>query len=414
MTAEELALLGYQPGQTSSPDLNAAQSSVTPQDLQQFYAMSGNANIGTPDPAQLNQLPPSVDMATLNAVSQLPASDPNGFTTPQPNVVTGPDGNPMVLPPNANAGDQRIQGTETPGPQQMPAPAQTEQSQAPKLTPWQQYLNERGIGPDSVVDMASHRELLKGFNALQLKQLEMNDPVKKTELEIKKADLADRPIKNQNLRAQTAESQTKVVSGELAKQKALEDVTSQISALQDQKDQVMAVANHPDLQYVVGPIGHLLPGVTPAQRDLRARLEQLGGQQLLSGINKIKDEASTPGSGLGFRITQQEAMAVKNAVSRLQPTQDAETFKKSANEYAAVLDRAIAAKQAQLQRMPSVNQDLLREFSYTPASESNGTGLPSASTPSTGSAAKGAPQLRTVGGKTYQLNPATGGWRPIN
>jgi hypothetical protein len=236
----------------------------------------------------------------------------------------------------------------------------------------------------------------------------MNDPVKKTELEIKKADLADRPIKNQNLRAQTAESQTKVVSGELAKQKALEDVTSQISALQDQKDQVMAVANHPDLQYVVGPIGHLLPGVTPAQRDLRARLEQLGGQQLLSGINKIKDEASTPGSGLGFRITQQEAMAVKNAVSRLQPTQDAETFKKSANEYAAVLDRAIAAKQAQLQRMPSVNQDLLREFSYTPSSASSSSSQDHGS--ATTSSDAGAPKLRTVGSMTFKQNPATGGW----
>lgn len=441
MTPEELAAIGYSPDM-GSPAISQAAASVSPADLQQLYGNQAPQLQPSPqpqvDPAILTQMmgtAPSADqqnavnasqlamMANLGVPPQNLSSDPNGLIPGTANVVAGPDGQPMALPPNSGTDNTYAGSLPTPDPaavQQssrasVSVPASPTPDQ-PSLSSWQQYLTERGIGPHSVVDMATHRELLKGFNALQLKQIEMNDPVKKTELELKKADLADRPLKNQNLQAQTAESQSKVVAQELAKQKALEDATSQISSLQDQRDQLMAVANHPDLQYVVGPMGHLLPAVTPAQRDLRARLEQLSGQQLISGINKIKDEASTPGSSLGLRITQAEALAVKNAVSRIQPSQDAATFKKSADEYAAFLDRAIAAKQAQLDRMPGVNQDLLKQFSYSPASAASGR----AATPAAGSgsvpgapSSSSAPVIKTIPGRGTFQSLGNGHWKQI-
>lgn len=404
--------MGYQPGQTSSPDLNAAQSSVTPQDLQQFYAMAGNPSAGAPDPSQLNPQPTFIDPAVLNAVSSLPPSDPNGLTTgPDPQQVLGADGQTIILPPNTGAANTF---GNAPAPQNQPsAPPQPtaapDQSQAQKLTAWQQYLTERGIGPTSVVDMATNRELLKGFNALRMKQMEMSDPEKQLKLQQMQHEISTQGMHDQNLQAQTAESQSKVIAGELAKQQAADTVNNQISDLQTQKENLMAVANHPELKNMTGIAGQYNPGLNDPQRDLKARLEQIGGQQLIGGINKIKDEAANPNGTLGLRITQQEALAVKNAVQRLQRYQSPETFASSANEAAGFLDRAIAAKKAQLARMPSVNQDLLKQFSY----QANGGNADGSVASAPASSAPAAPVIKTIPGRGTFQSLGNGQWKQI-
>jgi hypothetical protein len=213
-------------------------------------------------------------------------------------------------------------------------------------------------------------------------------------------------MKDQNLQAQTAESQSKVIAGELAKQQAQDTVSNQIADLQTQKDNLQSIANHPELKNMTGLAGQYNPGINDQQRDLKARLEQVSGQQLIGGINKIKDEAANPNGTLGMRITQQEAIAVKNAVQRLQRYQDPATFASSANEAAGFLDKAIAAKQAQLARMPSVNQDLLKQFSYSPAS--------SAIVSSTASPANSAaPIIKTIPGRGTFQSLGNGQWKQI-
>ena len=264
---------------------------------------------------------------------------------------------------------------------------------------------------------ATEREKIMGIYFDQQKsfldaQYKQADPAYQTDLKLKQHELSTAPQKDQNLLAQTAESQSKVIQGELAKQQAMDAVNNQLADLQTQKENLEAVANHPELPNMTGMAGQYNPGITDAQRDLKARLEQISGQQLIGGINKIKDEASNPNGSLGMRITQQEALAVKNAVQRLQRYQDPATFASSATEAAGFLGKAIAAKQAQLARMPGVNTELLKQFNYSPGAQSSDGSTPGV-TPA-GSAATGAPVLRTVAGRTYQQNPATGGWLPIN
>jgi hypothetical protein len=109
MTNEELAQLGYRPSMGSA-DLNAAQASVSPQDLQQFYQAAGNPS-GQPmsapgpqpqvDPAILADLfasAPSANQQNMVNANQLqmmstmgviPESDPNGLTSDQLRVVLG-------------------------------------------------------------------------------------------------------------------------------------------------------------------------------------------------------------------------------------------------------------------------------------------------------------------------------------
>jgi hypothetical protein len=388
MTAEELALLGYpatQQDQSTAP-------AITGGDLSALNAPVGSAPI-QPGNAMAA---PGIDAASLAAMSgPVPspvtesmypdqAGYPISQTTPQPTSGTGPDGSVAMGDPSVAA----------------------QRQQQPQLTPWQQYLTERGIGPNSVVDMASHRELLKGFNAMQLKQLELQDPEKKLKLQQMQYDISTQGMKDQNLQAQTAESQSKVIAGELAKQQAQDTVSNQIADLQTQKDNLQSIANHPELKNMTGLAGQYNPGINDQQRDLKARLEQVSGQQLIGGINKIKDEAANPNGTLGMRITQQEAVAVKNAVQRLQRYQDPATFASSANEAAGFLDKAITAKQAQLARMPSVNQNLLKQFSYSPASS-----VTAASTSSPANSA--APIIKTIPGRGTFQSLGNGQWKQI-
>jgi len=250
--------------------------------------------------------------------------------------------------------------------------------------------------------MAAHRELLKGFNAMQLKQMEMKDPEKQLKLQQMQHEISTQGMKDQNLQAQTAESQSKVIAGELAKQNAMDAATGQITELQSQRDNLSAIANHPALPSMVGAAGQYNPGITDQQRNLKSYFDQIDGQKLIDGINKIKNESSVPGSPLNFRITQQEALAVKDSVNRLKRSQSPEDYKDAVTSYSSLLDRAIAAKQAQVARMPSVNQDLLKQFSYSPASASTAPTAPAS-----------APVIKTIPGRGTFQSLGNGQWKQI-
>ena len=349
---------------------------------------------------------PQMDPATL---AMMRGSDPNGFTSdtsgplPLPNPLPGNPGSPMAAPTEATGGDRGVSGSPSTNPYTPTGTAdQAAQSAQSQLTPWQQYLTERGIGPNSVVDMASHRELLKGFNAMQLKQMELQDPEKVLKLQQMQHDLSTLGMKDQNLQAQTAESQSRVIAGELAKQNAMDAATGQITELQSQRDNLDAIANHPALSSMVGAAGQYNPGITDAQRNLKSYFDQIDGQKLIDGINKIKNESSVPGSPLNFRITQQEALAVKDSVNRLKRSQSPEDYKAAVTSYSSLLDRAIAAKSSQVARMPSVNQELLKQFSYSPASASG-----------TPTAPASAPVIKTIPGHGTFQSLGNGQWKQV-
>jgi hypothetical protein len=433
MTAEELALLGYQPGQTASPALNAEQSSVTPQDLQQFYAMAGNPNIGTPNPSGLNPLPPSVDMATLNAVAALPPSDPNGFTSNQPFVGATPSGQPVVLPSGtaqvgapgvdpsqigSAADTSPANGQFAPGsPQDTPQQSQQSSSQAPAnqnlatSLGFPQFADwARASGLPRQVMPEERKVILEKYLDQQKDFMARQDPEKILKIQKMQHEISTQGMKDQNLQAQTAESQSKVISGELAKQNAMDAVSANISELQSQRDNLQAIANHPALSSMVGLAGQYNPGFSDKERELKTYFTQIDGQKLIDGINKIKNESAVPGSPLNFRITQQEAMAVKDSVNRLKRSQSLDDYRKAITQYSSILDRAIASKQAQLARMPSVNQDLLKQFSYSPAAASGTTSSPSgaASAPATS-----APVIKTIPGRGTFQSLGNGQWKQI-
>jgi hypothetical protein len=399
MTAEELALLGYPAASAQDPTVSP---SVTGGDLSALNPQVGSA----PMQAGGAMAAPGIDAATLAALQgapspALPPSDPNGLVTGSDTEAIGPDGRRLNFAPNTGA-DNTYGGAPAPV---QDSPSASSQPQQPKLTDWQQYLSERGIGPNSVIDMASHRELLKGFNAMQIKRMEQQDPEKQLKLQQMQHEISTQGMKDQNLQAQTAESQSKVIAGELAKQNAMDAATGQIAELQSQRDNLQAIANHPALPTMVGAYGQFNPGITDQQRNLKSYFDQIDGQKLIDGINKIKNESAAPGSPLNFRITQQEAMAVKDSVNRLKRSQSPEDYRAAISSYSSILDRAIAAKQAQVARMPGVNQDLLKQFSYTPASAASPT-APS-------SAPASAPVIKTIPGRGTFQSLGNGQWKQI-
>jgi hypothetical protein len=426
MTNEELAQLGYRPSMGSA-DLNAAQASVSPQDLQQFYAAAGNAvfpEMAVPgprpqfDPALLTQLMGTAPSAATESDQALPQSDPNNITSSLFQVADSPDGGTLILPPNSGAANTY---GGTPVPEISSTASQPQQSesraQPQNATPNQNVATKLGFPQFSDWAKASglprqvmpeeRKIILEKYLDQQKDFMARQDPEKILKLQQMQHDISSQGMKDQNLQAQTAESQSKVISGELAKQQALDTVSNQIADLETQRDNLMTVARHPELNAMTGVAGQYNPGLTGSQRDLKARLEQIGGQQLIGGINKIKDEAANPNGTLGLRITQQEALAVKNAVQRLQRYQDPTTFSNSAMEAAQFLDKGIAAKRAQLSRMPSVNQDLLKQFSYTP----NGTAS-AAQEPAT-TQTPVATMIKTIPGKGTFQSLGNGQWKQI-
>ena len=409
MTADELALLGYRPGalNSASPARNQASASVSPQELQQFQAMGPGP---TPvDPSLLLQpMTSQIDPSMLTAIGGAPASDPNGLTT-------GPDtgaGSPGQAPTPANAGSTGPTGNPssnafTPGgpadqgQQQAPAPQeQPNQNIAQNLgfPKFQDWAKATGLPPQ--VTLAEREKILEKYLAAQEAFMARQDPEKMLKIQQIKHSIATEGLDDQVKQAQVAESQSKVVAGEVAKSQAQQVVNDQLAQLQTQKQNLDAVINHPELPTMVGAVGQYNPGVTDTQRDLLARFDQLKGQGLINGINLIKTEAANPNGTLGMRITQQEAMAVTNAAQRLQRYQSAASYKSSAQELSDFLAKAIEAKQAQLASLPSPNTALMQKNNYTPSS---GTAL---------APSKNAPVIRTFRGQPMQQGP-DGLWYPV-
>jgi hypothetical protein len=341
MTAEELALLGYQPGQTASPALNAAQAFVTPQDLQQFASMAGNPSAGAPDPASVYQLPAGIDMAALDSIGALPPSDPNGFTSPQPNVVSGPDGSPMVLPPNANAGDQRIQGSETKDPQQIPNPAsfpaQTNQNLAtslgfPQFADWAKAsgLPRQVMPEERKVILEKYLDQQKDFMARQ-------DPEKLLKLKKDQVEL-DKATTEQ------ADAVAKKVD-------AIPEVQNNIKLL----DELMAhkglssSVGAKDAAFLFGLKSEPLAGTDAA--NFMERVKQVQGKNFLTAFQQLK------GAG---QITEVEGAKATAALGRLGTNQSEDEFKTSVEELRGILqtglDRSKARLGTQGQVSPAVSQ----------------------------------------------------------
>ena len=329
MTAEELALLGYQPGQTASPALNAAQAFVTPQDLQQFASMAGNPSAGAPDPASVYQLPAGIDMAALDSIGALPPSDPNGFTSPQPNVVSGPDGSPMVLPPNANAGDQRIQGSETKDPQQIPNPAsfpaQTNQNLAtslgfPQFADWAKAsgLPRQVMPEERKVILEKYLDQQKDFMARQ-------DPEKLLKLKKDQVEL-DKATTEQ------ADAVAKKVD-------AIPEVQNNIKLL----DELMAhkglssSVGAKDAAFLFGLKSEPLAGTDAA--NFMERVKQVQGKNFLTAFQQLK------GAG---QITEVEGAKATAALGRLGTNQSEDEFKTSVEELRGILQTGLERSKARL------------------------------------------------------------------
>ena len=452
MTAEQLALLGYAPTM-GSPALDQANASataagsasgspnaITAQDLQQFYAQASNPNAGAVDPSMLKPIQQQVDPAMLSALmgsqqspeeanqvsaNQLAMMDPTGGLTsgpsPAPSSAQAPaspavsvaptqpvldaNGNPLPLPGNSDANNPQLQGSPDLGqPAASTAPTSAPNRQQPQYSDFDKFMIQTGRAG---VDMTAAERLQahKAYDAYMLKSMELNDPAKKLDLAIKQHQIATFPQTDQNLQAQTAESQTKVIQGELAKQNAMDAANGQISELQSQRDNLQAIANHPALPAMVGAAGQYNPGLTDQQRNLKTYFDQIDGQKLIDGINKIKNESAVPGSPLNFRITQQEVLAVKDSVNRLKRSQSPDDYKAAIASYTSILDRAIAAKQAQVARMPGVNQELLKQFSYSPSTGSSAT--------TAGASTASAPVIKTIPGRGTFQSLGNGQWKQI-
>ena len=452
MTAEQLALLGYAPtmgspavdqanaSATAAGSASGSPNAITAQDLQQFYAQASNPNAGAVDPSLLNPVQPQVDPAMLTelmgsqqspeeaakvSANQLAMMDPTGGLTSGPSPAPSPtqapaspavsvaptqpvldaNGNPLPLPGNSDANNPQLQGSPDLGqPAASTAPTSAPNRQQPQYSDFDKFMIQTGRAG---VDMTAAERLQahKAYDAYMLKSMELNDPAKKLDLAIKQHQIATFPQTDQNLQAQTAESQTKVIQGELAKQNAMDAANGQISELQSQRDNLQAIASHPALPSMVGAAGQYNPGLTDQQRNLKTYFDQIDGQKLIDGINKIKNESAVPGSPLNFRITQQEAMAVKDSVNRLKRSQNPDDYKAAIASYTSILDRAIAAKQAQVSRMPGVNQDLLKQFSYSPSTGSSAT--------TAGASTASAPVIKTIPGRGTFQSLGNGQWKQI-
>jgi len=410
MTAEELALLGY-PAAPSQPP--PAPPAITGGDLSALNPQTG----GTPIQPGGAMAAPGIDAATLAAlqgqqspaVPPMPPSDPNNLTSGPDTQALDAMGQPLNLPPNTGAAN--IYGG-TPASQQPPSPdsgvsQQTAGAQAsngfPAFSDW-----AKASGLPRQVTVEERKVILEKYLDQQKDFLARQDPEKQLKLQQLQHEISTQGMKDQNLQAQTAESQSKVIQGELAKQNAMDTATGQIAELQSQRDNLQAIANHPALPSMVGAAGQYNPGITDQQRNLKSYFDQIDGQKLIDGINKIKNESAVPGSPLNFRITQQEAMAVKDSVNRLKRSQSPEDYRSAITSYSSILDRAIAAKQAQVARMPGVNQELLKQFSYTPAS------LVSSASPSSAvSAPASAPVIKTIPGRGTFQSLGNGQWKQI-
>jgi hypothetical protein len=365
---------------------------------------------------------PALLSAFANPATQLPASDPNGFVN-GPDLSTAGFNSAGSNPTPSNAGDVGVTRNPATNPTNPGGPADqpnatigsatnagdqpnTNIAQTlgfPKFADW-----AKATGLPQNVTLAEREKILDKYLSAQENFMGRQDPEKLLKIKQLQHAVANEATDDQLKKAQIAESQTKVIQGELAKQSAMDAANGQISELQSQRDNLQAIANHPALPQMVGAAGQYNPGITDPQRNLKTYFDQIDGQKLIDGINKIKNESAVPGSPLNFRITQQEALAVKDSVNRLKRSQNSDDYKAAIASYTSILDRAIAAKQSQVARMPGVNQDLLKQFSYTPATSS-----PPSLGNSTGSSNASAPIIKTIRGQGTFQSLGNGQWKQI-
>jgi len=394
MTAEELMTLGVPaqaPGSITMPD----QATISPADLQ---AAGISPMIAQAMPQQVASQ--SIDPAALAAMSDPNANASNPVSTQLANPgSSAPASVPAPVQAAATSTDQPQNATASVDAASLPNKNIAQSLGFPQFSDW-----AKATGLPQNVTLAEREKILDKYLTAQQSFMDKQDPEKILKIQQMQHSVATQATDDQLKQAQIAESNTKVVAGELAKQQAQQTVADQMAGLQTQKDNLDAVINHPALSSMVGGAQQFNPGITDEQRDLKARLEQLQGQGLINGINLIKSEAANPNGTLGMRITQQEALAVQNAAQRLQRFQSPDTFKASAQQLSDFLARSIEAKQKQLASLPAPNPQVMQQGNYTPtAAVSSGAS----------SAAPAAPVTRVIRGVMYQQNPATGGWRPV-
>jgi hypothetical protein len=370
MTAAQLAALGYQPSMGSS-DLNSATSSVSPQDLQQFYQTAGNpvvvpmASAGTQsqvDPALLAQLmgsAPASDQQNMVNANQLqmmstmgviPESDPNGLTSAQPQVVDAPGGGTMTVPPNTRAAN-------TDG--GSPAPVQSSETPAePGFYTWakQNYGLTRGQ-QITVQEKLKAMELYADYQKELLKQ---QDP--KTKLETKKieGDIAAQTTAATNASQEQLDKYN-------TKQTALDQVDDTITKI----DELIA---HPGRAWISGGTSILpnAPGSNGA--DAQAKYELIKSRAFMDARQQLRGTGS---------ISDMESKAAGQAASALSTRQSEPEFLKTLNEMKGVLTTGRTRLSDQMKSMPRPSAD--------------------SSTPPTSKAAPSdAPVIRTTPRGTFQ------------
>jgi hypothetical protein len=349
MTAAELALMGYQPGQTSSPDLQAAQSSVTPQDLQQFYAMAGNPAAGTPDASQLNPPPAFIDPAILNAVSSLPPSDPNGLTsTPTGSSVPFPQATPYDSTNPAD--DPRV---PSPAPGQNPSsPDATYEtgvaavSQSSQRNPQQSATAPAAAANQNIAQALGFPQLADWAKAAGLPRQVMPDERKvilEKYLDQQKDFLARQdPEKLLKLKKDQVELQKSTMEQSDAVNKkidAVPKVQNNIKLLDDllAHKGLSSAVGAKDGSFLWGMKKEPMAGTEAA--NFMARMEQVQGLNFLEAFNQLK------GAG---QITEIEGDKATKALGRLGTNQSESEFRNSVAELRGILQTGLDRSKARL------------------------------------------------------------------
>jgi len=330
--------MGYQPGQTSSPALNAAQSQVTPQDLQQFYAMASGAAPSAPsltpdqvDPALLAQLmgtpaPQSqMDQVTANQLAMMgvqPPSDPNGFTSGPDTEALDAAGQPLNLPPTTGAANT-YGGAPAPDGSvaQDSAPQQVATAMGfPQFADWAKASGlPRQVMPDE------RKVILEKYLDQQKDFLARQDPekllkLKKDTLEIQKSSM------------EQADAVAKKVD-------AIPEVQNNIQLLDDLVSHkgLSSSVGAKDAAFLFGLKSEPLAGTDAA--NFMERVKQVQGKNFLTAFNQLK------GAG---QITEIEGAKAQAALGRLGTNQSEEEFKNSVGELRGILQTGLERSKARL------------------------------------------------------------------
>jgi hypothetical protein len=359
MTAEELALMGYQPSM-GSPAMTQAAANVSPEDLQQFYAMASGTNSPEPsltpdrvDPALLAQLmgtPASqaqMDRVTANQLAMMgvpPASDPDGLVTGPDIQALSPSGVPAQLGnPGANgaefspSADQGVSGNAATNPyrpdgladqgaQSAPAPAAAANqniAQAlgfPQLADWARAAGlPRQVMPDE------RKVILEKYLDQQKDFLARQDPEKLLKLQKDRVELQKSTMEQSDAVAKKAD--------------AIPELQNNVQLLDDllAAKGLSSAVGAKDAAFLFGLKKDPLAGTEAA--DFMSRLEQVQGKNFLAAFNQLK------GAG---QITEIEGAKATAALGRLGTNQSEGEFRKSVAELRGVLQTGLDRSKARL------------------------------------------------------------------